>query len=173
MNKQDILSRLDLLDEDTSYIFSENIRFRMVIVGGSALLLNEFIERSTYDIDVLIVSCELVQLLSKYDIDNRTSIYLFNFPYNFEDRLVKLDIGGRRIDFYTVSLEDIVISKLYSSRVKDSIDIENELVLIHLDWELIDKIIMDENEVKASSLNDRTFSELFHSYEEFKRRFKK
>lgn len=145
----------------------------MVIVGGSALLLNDYIERSTYDIDALIVSNELCQLLSKYDIDTRVSTYLFNFPYNFEDRLVKLDIGGRRIDFFTASLEDIVISKLYSSRVKDSIDIESKLVLIHLDWELIDRIIMDGNEVWASSLNDRTFSELIHSYEEFKRRFKK
>ena len=32
------------------------------------------------------------------------------------DRLVPLPIQGRRIDFFTASLEDIVVAKLYSDR---------------------------------------------------------
>lgn len=173
MIKTDLLSRLDRLDEDSSYMFSEESRFKIVIVGGSALVLQDYIKRSTYDIDALLVSKELTGILSKYNIDIRVSAYSCNFPYNFEDRLLKLDIGGRRIDFYTVSLEDIVISKLYSNRLKDKIDIENDNVLNELNWELLDILVNDEMEVKASSLNNRTYSELKQSYEEYKRRFKK
>ncbi len=173
MIKLELLSRLDRLDEDTSYLFSEENRFKIVIVGGSALVLQDYIMRSTYDIDALLVSKELIGILNKYDIDMRVSAYSCNFPYNFEDRLLRLNIGGRRIDFYTASLEDIVISKLYSSRLKDTIDIENENVLKEINWDLLDYLVSDEMEVKASSLNSRTFSELKQSYEEFKRRFKK
>lgn len=72
-----------------------------------------------------------------------------------------------------MSLEDIVISKLYSNRLKDKIDIENDNVLNELNWELLDILVNDEMEVKASSLNNRTYSELKQSYEEYKRRFKK
>lgn len=173
MIKEDLLSRLDRLDEDSSYVFSEENRFKIVIVGGCALVLQDYIKRSTHDIDALLVSKELTGILSKYDIDIRVSAYSCNFPYNFEDRLLKLDIGGRRIDFYTVSLEDIVISKLYSNRLKDKIDIENDNVLNELNWELLDILVNDEMEVKASSLNNRTYSELKQSYEDYKRRFKK
>lgn len=102
MIKEDLLSRLDRLDEDSSYVFSEENRFKIVIVGGCALVLQDYIKRSTHDIDALLVSKELTGILSKYDIDIRVSAYSCNFPYNFEDRLLKLDIGGRRIDFYTV-----------------------------------------------------------------------
>lgn len=173
MNKIELFSRLDRLDEDTSYLFSEENRFKVVIVGGSALVLQDYIKRSTYDIDALIVSKELTELLTKYDIDLRVSAYICNFPYNFEDRLLKLDVGGRRIDFFTLSLEDIVISKLYSSRIKDTIDIESEDILKKLNWELLEILVIDESEVKASALNDRTYSELKQSYEEYKRRFMK
>lgn len=72
-----------------------------------------------------------------------------------------------------MSLEDIVISKIYSNRLKDKIDIENDNVLNELNWELLDILVNDEMEVKASSLNNRTYSELKQSYEDYKRRFKK
>jgi len=85
----------------------------------------------------------------------------------------KIEIGGRRIDFYAVSLEDIVISKLYSHRSIDQHDIENETILNAINWETLDRIALDENETKLSSLNDRTYSEFIQSYEDYKRRHRK
>lgn len=171
MLKEDLFRRLDRLDEDVSYLYDENIRFRLVIVGGSALVLQNYLSRSTLDIDALEVSREIYTLLDKYDINCRVNAYIFNFPYNFEDRLLKLSIGGRRIDIYTASLEDIVISKLYSIRLKDIQDIENESILNNLDWNLLDKLASDENETKCSALNTRTYSEFKQSYDEYRRRF--
>jgi len=146
MLKEDLFRRLDRLDEDVSYLYDENVRFRLVIVGGSALVLQDYLSRSTLDIDALEVSREIYTLLDKYDIDCRVNAYVFNFPYNFEDRLLKLDVGGRRIDIFTASLEDIVISKLYSIRPQDIQDIENKVILDNLDWDLLDKLANDENE---------------------------
>jgi len=53
-----------------------------------------------------------------------------NFLYNYEDRIKALPIESRKINFYTASLEDIVIAKLYSSRPSDIIDIgKNQFAL--------------------------------------------
>jgi len=171
MLKEDLLIRLDRLDEDVSYLYDENVRFRLVIVGGSALVLQDYLSRATFDIDAIEVSREIYTLLDKYDIDCRVNAYVFNFPYNFEDRLLKLDVGGRRIDIFTASLEDIVISKLYSIRPQDIQDIENKVVLDNLDWDLLEKLANDENEAKCSTLNTRTYSEFKQSYDEYRRRF--
>ena len=51
-----------------------------------------------------------------------------NFPYNFQDRLQPLPFGGTKVQFYTPSLEDLVIAKLCSFRDTDKADIESEAV---------------------------------------------
>jgi len=170
MQRNELLNRLERLDEDASLIFESDKRFRLVIVGGGALVVQKYLNRATNDIDALDVSTEINNLLTKYDINSRVKAYLCNFPYNYEDRMVKIEIGGRRIDFYAVSLEDIVISKLYSNRSIDLHDIENETILNAINWETLDRIALDENETKLSSLNDRTYSEFRQSYEDYKRR---
>jgi hypothetical protein len=170
MQRNDLLNRLERLDEDASLIFKSDKRFKLVIVGGGALVVQKHLSRATNDIDVLEVSTEINFLLDKYDINSRVKAYLCNFPYNYEDRMSKIEIGGRRIDFYAISLEDIVISKLYSHRSIDQHDIYNEAILKALNWEILDKIALDENETKLSSLNDRTYSEFRQSYEDYKRR---
>jgi len=42
-------------------------------------------------------------------------------------------LQGRKIDFFTVSLEDIVIAKLYSMRPTDIADITSDEVLKRID----------------------------------------
>lgn len=68
------------LDEDADLLFDDDRRFRMVIVGGSALILLETITRATHDIDALDVSPEIVDLLEKYDINTRVGTFINNFP---------------------------------------------------------------------------------------------
>lgn len=103
--KEDLLERLARLDEDADLLFDDDRRFKLVIVGGSALILLETITRSTHDIDALDVSPEIVDLLEKYDINTRVGTFINNFPYNYDERLVPVRLDGRRIDFYTASLE--------------------------------------------------------------------
>ena len=142
----------------------------MVIVGGSALILLEVISRATHDIDALNVSSEIRGLLERYDINCRVMTYINNFPYNYEDRLVPL-IQGRKIDFYTASLEDIVIAKLFSNRSTDHMDIESPEVIAALDWDKLARLANDDNEVKINALNDRNYADFKANYDEYVRRF--
>lgn len=114
MLKDDLLQRLYRLDEDVDLSIDGNETFHLVLVGGGALILQEYIRRATHDLDAISVSPRIMNLLEKYDINCRVQTYINNFPYNFEDRLIPLKLDTKRIRFDTVSLEDIVIAKLYS-----------------------------------------------------------
>lgn len=45
--REDLIERLSRLDEDADLLFDDDRRFRMVIVGGSALILLETITRDS------------------------------------------------------------------------------------------------------------------------------
>ena len=171
MEYKELIERLKRLDEDASLMFDDSNRFKMVIVGGGALILLETIDRATLDIDALSVSKELMPLLERYDINAQVAAYINNFPHNYEDRLHKLDIESRKIDFYTASLEDIVIAKLCSYRDTDRQDVISPEVTKALDWDLLEKLATDEDELKAN-ISDRGYSEFIYNYEEYIRRYR-
>ena len=163
MMRDDLIQRLKDLDEEASLLFGEAERLHMVIVGGGALILMELLPRSTHDIDVLDSSRKLHSLMESYDINTRVQTYINNFPYNYEDRLVPLhDIQGKIIDFYTASLEDIVIAKLYSYRGVDHEDITDPNVLRSIDWVHLHELAVAEDETKRSALNDLIGHEADH-----------
>ena len=168
--KDDLLERLARLDEDADLLFDDS-RFRMVIVGGSALILLETITRATHDIDALDVSPEIMGLLEKYDINTRVGTFINNFPYNYDERLVPVRLDGRRIDFYTASLEDIVIAKLYSGRATDVQDIIDPRVLKAINWEQLEHLATAEDEARASALNPFRYEEFLDSYRTYVERW--
>ena len=94
--------------------------------------------------------------------------YVMNFPDDYRDRIIKVDIPTTKVNFYTVSLEDIVVSKLSSMREKDAEDIENELVYKDLNWTLMDKLIED---VCYGMFSDHSVNLLKINYENYKERF--
>lgn len=96
MQKDDLLQRLYRLDEDVDLSLAGNETFHLVLVGGGALILQEYIRRATHDMDAISASSKIMHLLEKYDINCRVQTYINNFPYNYEDRLVplKLDTTG-------------------------------------------------------------------------------
>lgn len=171
MDHKDILERLDRLDMEAFTTIDTPHMYRMVIVGGSGLVLLDVITRATQDIDTLEASPAIRHLLEKYDANLRVATYINNFPYNFEDRLVLLPVGGRKILFYTCSLEDIVIAKLCSSREVDRQDIISENVLKNLDWDKLKHLALDENEEKASALNEQRYRDFLYEYMEYVRRY--
>lgn len=170
--KNDLLERLARLDEDADLLFDDGCRFSMVIVGGSALILLGTITRATHDIDALDVSSELIDLLEKYDINTRVATFINNFPYNYLDRLVPVRLNGRRIDFYTASLEDIVIAKLYSGRATDMQDVIDPGVLKKLDWNQLDHLATAEDEAIASALNEFRYAEFLETYRSYVERWR-
>ena len=171
MNQIDILQRLDKLDMEAFVTIDTPHMYKMIIVGGSGLVLLGVITRATQDIDALEASPEIRHLLAKYDANLRVSTYINNFPYNFEDRLVPLPVGGRKILFYSASLEDIVIAKLYSPRASDRQDLVSENVLKNLDWERLRYLALDDSEAKASALNEQRYQDFLYDYTEYVRRW--
>ena len=169
--KDELFKRLIRLDEDADLMFDDDKRFSMVIVGGSALILLEVISRATSDIDALYVSSEIIELLERYDINSAVSTFINNFPYNYYDRLVELH-KGRKIDFYSASLEDIVIAKLYSGRDKDRQDITSKNVLEKLDWAILEELAISENEARASALNEFRYNEFKSNYDDYVKRWR-
>ena len=138
-------------------------------MGGSALVLLNKIYRSTHDIDSIDASNEIKPLLDAYNINMNVNAYRVNFPDNYLDRIIKVDIPTTKVNFYTLSLEDLVVSKLCSMREKDIEDLENELVYKSLNWELLDKLIED---VCYGLLTDYEVNILRENYKKYKEDFK-
>ena len=162
MNKAEIIKRLMSVDNDMSLLDTTADTYSCIIVGGSALVLLEKIYRSTHDIDLINASDEIKQLLEIYNIN-------MNFPDDYLNRIIPIDIPTKKVKFYTVSLEDLVVSKLCSMRDKDVEDIENELVYKSLDWNLLNKLIDD---VCYGMLSDFDRNALVINYNHYKERFK-
>jgi len=172
MDREEILDRLDKMDMEAFVTLDTPYMYRMVIVGGSGLVLLETITRATQDIDALEASPDIRWLLEKYGANLQVSAFANCFPYNFEDRLKALPVGGRKILFYTASLEDIVIAKLFSARPKDRQDLISEEVLRHIDWDLLEHLATAEDEVHATALNERAYHDFLYDYSEYVRRYR-
>lgn len=167
--REEIINRLLQVDKDMALLDATSDIYYCVIVGGSALVLMKKIYRSTHDIDSINVSNEIKPLLETYNINMNVNAYYINFPETYLDRIVKVDIPTTKVEFYTVSLEDLVISKLCARRDKDIEDIENELVYKDLNWDLLDELVED---VCYGMLTDFDAENLRENYKDYKERFK-
>ena len=172
MIRDELLKRLSDLDEEVSLLYPNSDRIRIVIAGGGALVLMEYLARSTHDIDVLSASHHIEDIMEKYDINTRVQTYVNNFPYNYEDRLKPISVGGKKIDYYSASLEDIIIAKLYSYRDTDYADICDPHVVDAVDWDLLRTLATDESEAKSSALNEYRYREFLSRYDDYERRFR-
>ena len=171
MQRDELLKRLLALDEEVDLMYPGPDRIRMVIVGGGALVLMEYLTRSTHDIDVLSVSHQIQDLMLKYDINTLVQTYINNFPYNYENR-IQLILTGEKIDYYTGSLEDIIIAKLYSYRDTDMADITSPTVLKDIDWDLLHRLATAEDEARANALNEYRYREFLDKYSDYERNYR-
>ena len=169
MYKDDILNRMKALDQHANLEFDDSARFHVIIVGGGALILHEYISRSTDDIDVLEADRRLHSLLSLYDMNGDVNAHIFSFPYNYEDR-AKLVWSGEKIDYFTASLEDLVISKICGSRDRDLEDLAE--LSGNIDWSLLDELANDEDELRLISMSDRGYLDFKACYENFERKYR-
>lgn len=167
-NKNEILEKLMQLDGDMALLDTTDDIYACVIVGGSALVLMDKIYRSTHDIDSIASSEKIQPLLETYNINMNVKAYLTNFPDDYTTRLVPVDIETKKIKFYTVSTEDLVVSKLCAGRDKDIEDIEGAEVTKHLDWDLLDRLIDD---VCYGLLTEYDEKILRAKYADYKERF--
>jgi len=168
---KDLTDRLLRLDEDARLILDDDNIYSCVIVGGGALILMGYITRATHDIDVIYYKPQqLIPLMEKYDMNTAVSAHIDCFPEDYLTRAKKINLKTRKIDFYTLSLEDLVISKLSASRDKDIHDISSESVLSAINW---GQLAVLAEEMKFSLLSDRAISEFEQNYNEFAERYKR
>lgn len=137
-------------------------------------MLNDLTSRQiTYDINVLSIDETLRFVVASYpEASQSAAIYMDHLPYNFEDRLVKLEIGSYVIDFLTPSIEDLVVMKLYAQRPNDLQDIRSAAQRNLIDWDVLEHLVYDEDEAKSSNIVVRRYSEMVDAFNRFKEEYK-
>ena len=169
LGKEELLERLKLLDADATLLFSDEGRYHVIIAGGGALILMDYTSRATSDIDVIEATKVLYDLFGKYQINGHIAAHINSFLFNYEDR-VELLWSGEKIDFYTVSLEDIVISKLCAFRPPDRDDLR--VVAKYVDWDRLEALASDEDELRTIKMSDSQFFYFKQAYEEYVEEFR-
>lgn len=167
MGRPELEKRLLDFDRAVGFLYPDRA-FRLVLVGGSALVLLGRLERGTEDVDVLDPPAELTQLMERYGLSCRVMAFEDHFAYHLEDRLVPLDVQTTSLECYSASLEDLVASKLYSQRPTDVTDVRRPEVLEALDWDLLAEVAAD---MEASRLNDRRYRQFLENYEAYRKEF--
>lgn len=168
--QKELFDQLLAIDGDVYMTTNFPEKCKIVIVGGAGMIALGAITRRTLDIDAMIVSQTIDDLLEARGVNTRVNAYLMNFPYNFEDRLVRLELPTRAVDFYTASLEDLVISKLHSPRPKDEQDITSKGTLEQLDWETLHRIACDPAE--ANELSDSSRVDFVCKFEAYEKEYR-
>ena len=172
MNKNELISKLVALDEEVSMVLPNDERINMTIVGGGALILQGYLNRITLDIDLIDIYYPiLMPILEKYDVNCRSNTFVDCLAENYTSRLVKVNLSTKIIDYFTLSLEDLVIMKLFSTRGKDHQDIREKGIIEKLNWGLLDSII-SSGEVDVS-FNERRYKEFLSRYHEYVEECKK
>lgn len=173
MQRDDLKKLLLDIDEEARLILGEcDPRPCVVIVGGAAFVLRELTPRkATHDVDVYEADDIVSRILGRYPaLNGAVSAYADQIPYNFEDRLVALDLGTRVINFVTPSVEDLVVMKLYAERPNDIQDMDGAAKSGKLNWELLEKLVYGGNEAKASAMSEKRYLEMTEAYERMKAR---
>ncbi len=163
MDKHELEKRMLELDSIVNSIYPDMI-FDCVIVGGGALLIKNIITRGTLDVDVLDVSIEVEELFAGFDFNTRVKAVLDCFPYNFEDRLELVELPSKSIRYFTPSIEDLIVSKLYAYREKDIEDLRKIKDSNQFNKELLDKVVI---EARESAVTDRRYLEMVDLYKNF------
>ncbi len=183
MDKKEMIEKLLRVDEDVFFQVGMlgKKKAKVVIVGGSALLLSDLSAKpTTKDIDVFQVEAERAIreiMYADQDINSMCQAFALNIPYNYEDRLQPIDLETFAIDFYVPSQEDLAVMKLYRWEDPDIADLTAAPFLESLDWDLLEYLVFDHEEAAASRIalpeNDSGLKQMRFNYEQYKRGWKK
>ena len=160
MNRSDLSQRMIALDDIVAALYP-GTTFRCVIVGGGALLSLDIISRATLDVDVLEAPQALARLFESFDFNDRVKALVHCFAERYDERLIRIEPKTRAVMYYTPSIEDLIISKLYAYRAKDVQDIDEIVKSGRYDPDLLDEIV---KEAKRSALNERVYAEMVDLY---------
>ena len=155
------------IDEEVELEVGLGKRHSVVIVGGAAFVLANLTGRNaTHDVDVLRVDEAIRGVLARHrQLNTQVQVYADRLPKGFEGRLVRIPLETTAVDFFRPSTEDLAVMKLYSWRKQDQIDLTSPKMLAELNLDLLDHLVHDEDEAKASSLGPLTYRRMVEVYE--------
>ena len=155
------------IDEEVELEVGLGKRHSVVIVGGAAFMLaNLTCRNATHDVDVLRADEAIQEVLVRHrQLNTQVQVYADRLPKGFEGRLVRIPLETTVVDFYRPSTEDLAVMKLYSWRKQDRIDLTSPEMLAGLDFDLLDHLVHDEGEAKASSLTSLAYRKMVEVYE--------
>lgn len=168
MDKNQLIKNLLNFDREVDMLYgTSELTFKCYIVGGGALVLTDYVSRVTHDVDILkAVPDAIIPLMAKYDMNMNVSAHICSFADDCYLRAKKLDIGSRCVEFYTLSLEDLVVSKLAAARDKDLEDISRPEIIANLNWTLLDEIIETAEEGILSDWDRQALKTIYKNYKE-------
>lgn len=155
------------IDEEVELEVGLGMRYSVVIVGGAAFMLANLTDRNaTHDVDVLRTDDAIQGVLARHrQLNTQVQVYADRLPKGFEERLVRIPLETATVDFFRPSAEDLAVMKLYSWRKQDQIDLTGPEMLAELDFNLLERLIYDENEARASSLTSLSYRKMVEVYE--------
>ena len=150
--KEGIINRLIQLDNDLLALYGTSRRFEITITGGSALIVLDLLpdERFTTDIDVLETAKEIETLLDRYNMNMHVSTFLYKYPENWKTRRRSVQYGGKTLDVFTLSNEDLAITKFLAWRETDRVDLINMLEADNIDLDKLKAILDDITEIRVN-----------------------
>lgn len=114
------------------------------VLGGTALLFHKLNAVVTIDIDCANkLSDDIKAVVEPFISDAASDVTVL--PKNYESRLVPIMQDKlKNMEVYILSIEDLVITKLYSCRFKDVEDLKCSGLFAKCDTSLLSRIIMEE-----------------------------
>ncbi len=155
------------IDEEAILELGVGSRYSMVLAGGAAFVLSNLTSRNVTDVDVLRADGALLGIIARHrQLDFQVGIYADRIPRGFESRLVRIPLDVSAVDFYRPSTEDLAVMKLYSWRKQDQIDLLSPEMLAVIDMGLLERLVYDEDEAKASAIAPLVYRNMVGTYEE-------
>lgn len=181
MNRTELIEKIKRIDENIyfSSTLQPGVRASVVIVGASALLLYGLSRKgTTKDVDVYEAEQSIEEMLyADRDFNGRCNAHSQCLPYNYEDRLEKIDIDTFAIDIFVPSVEDLAVMKLYRWEAPDIVDLTDSDFLNRLDWDMLSHLVYSPNEAAASRIaepeNDQSLQGMRHNYAEYEKRYRR
>ena len=136
-----------------------NVTGEFHVLGGAAMVLHECSFRATVDIDTAnVLTKEVKDCVEEFLSDEAASVAVL--PENYVDRLVAYDTHDcSNVCIKLLSIEDLVITKLWSGRSKDYSDVKACLRADKVNINKLLQIIAKELPVdKGNLVRDRFLS---------------
>lgn len=167
MKNRDLL--MELLHDADDFATLKKIKCPPIyFLGGSGCILGNYLDRATLDLDFIDINYEasvgkVFRLFDRFDM---LDVYVTPIADGFESRAIKLE-GFETLDYYVLSKEDIIVSKLGRFSDKDKEDIDT--LIKECDLKKLNTLI--QNVIERENFSDRIKAEFIKNSTDLRKRY--